>query len=304
VVACTVPAGAATRAPTPAPSAPEYGVRAALSGSTTLSHNHFAYALPPGGASVQDAVVISNYTSAPLSFDVHGADMVTATGGGFAPAAEGAPSTQVGAWVTVAQPSLTIPAHGEAADAFTLRVPPGQKPGPLLGALVVARTASDTSGVHVLTRAALIVELTVLDEVRLQAAAGFLPATREQDGVHFSVDVANHGNVLFMFTGDVAVRDGSGHVMATLPLGPAGLYVIPGGHATVSAVWSGVPLWGSASATATVHTQVTGGPSATVQSDTLQLSFFPWPVVAGGAASVAAALVALAVFWRRRRRAA
>lgn len=281
--------------------APEYGVRAGLGGNTTLAHNHFSYALPPGGATLHDSVVVSNFTDAPLSFAVHGADMVGAQGGGFAPAAEGVAAKLVGSWLAVSRPAITVPPHQELSDAFTLVVPAAQLPGEYLGAVVVARSGGGAAqGIQVLTRAALTVDVTVLGRVDLHAAAGPLAASQQRNEVHFTVPVSNRGNVLFTFTGAVTVRDGSGRVAATLPVTPANLYVIPGGHATVTAVWRGAPWWGSADAVATIQARVAGGAQATVQSDPLHLGFFPWAVVVAALAGVAAALIALVVLSRRR----
>ncbi len=305
VVFCGVTPAAAASTPraTPSSSGPEYGVRPALTGQTSLTHNHFAYALGAGGTSIADAVVVSNYTNAPLSFVVHGADMLDATGGGMAPAPEGAAPQAVGGWISVQQPQITVPPHKEVQDAFTVTVPKGQAAGELFGALVVAETASG-AGIHVLTRAALTVDVTVVERAVLKLATGPLSAAQQQDGMHLSVVVHNTGNVLFTFTGSVEVRDGSGGLLATVPLDPTGLYVIPGGDATVSGVWSGVPLWGSADATATVVARTTGGASATGRSDTVHLGFFAWGLVLGPLAALLAALLAVPLVRRRLRAAA
>jgi hypothetical protein len=282
--------------------APEYGVRAGLSGTTTLTKNHFAYALPPGGAVIHDAVVVSNFTDAPMTFDVHGADMLATTGGGLAPLAEGAPSKLVGTWLTVDRSPLTVPAHQEVTDAFTVTVPATEQPGEYVGAVVVARTASAAQAIRVVTRAALTVDVTVLGMVDLRAAARPLAATQEHGDVHFAFAVANRGNVLFTFTGEVTMRDSSGNVMATIPVAPAGVYVIPGGQAAVTAVWHGAPSWGSASATATVHTRVASGAMGTFRSDALQLSFFPWAIASAAGAGLLGAVIALVVLsWPRLR---
>lgn len=275
-------------------------MRPLLTGQTTLSHNHFAYALAAGGAaSVADAVVVSNYTAKPLTFTVHGADMIAATGGGMAPAAEGATPQQVGAWISVQQPRITVPPHGEVQDAFTVTVPRGQQAGESFGAVVVAQTAAG-AGIQVLTRAALTVDVTVVQQAVLQVAAT-LSSQQQQDGMHFTADVRNTGNVLLTFDGDVDVRDGSGRVVARVPLDPTGLYVIPGGEARVSGVWSGLPLWGSAAATATIHARTSAGRSAVARSNTLQLGFFPWVVLIALLAAVLAALLARPVLRRRLR---
>lgn len=281
--------------------APEYGVSAGLRGTTTLAHNHFSYAVPPGGAALHDSVVVSNFSGAPLGFAVHGADMVTAQGGGFAPAAEGVVPKLVGSWLAVEHTSITVPPHQQVSDAFTLTVPAAQLPGEYLGAVVVARAGGAAQGIQVLTRAALIVDVTVQGHVDLHAAAGPLAGTQQRDEVRFSVPVSNRGNVLFTFTGVVTVRDGSGHVAATIPVTPGGVYVIPGGHATVSAVWRGPPWWGSADAVATIHARVANGATATVSSDALHLGFFPWAVVIAALAGVAAAVAAAVLLSRRFR---
>jgi hypothetical protein len=280
---------------------PEYGVRAGLTGTTTLSKGHFTYAVAPGGAVVHDSIVVSNYSDAPLTFDVHGADMLSAAGGGLAPAADGAASTLVGAWLTVDHPTLTIPPHGEVADAFTLDVPASRQPGEYIGAVVVSRRAPAQQAIGVVTRAALTVDVTVLGTVELRAAAGPLLAVQQHGEVHFTLGVANRGNVLFTFSGEVTLRDGSGQVVATVPIAPAGVYVIPGGQASVTALWHGAPWWGRVSATATVHARLAGGDVKTFQSDAVQLSFFPWSVPIGAGAGVAGGLAALVVLRRRLR---
>jgi hypothetical protein len=285
-----------------ATNAPEYGVRAGLSGATTLTKNHFAYALPQGGAVIHDSVIVSNYTDAPITFDVHGADMIAAQGGGLAPAAEDAKPALVGAWLAVEGSPLVIPAHRETSAAFTLTVPAAQKAGEYTGAVVVARRSTEASGVRVLTRAALTVEVTVLGQLDLRAAAGPLTGSQQHGEEHFTLTVANTGNVLFTFTGTVTVRDGSGKTLATIPVAPSGIYVIPGGHADVTAVWSGVPLWGEATATATVQAKPASGTGASFQSGALHLSFFTWALPAGAAAGVLAAGIAFLLISRRRRR--
>jgi hypothetical protein len=72
----------------------------------------------------------------------------------------------------------------------------------------------------------------------------------------------------------------------------------------VTGTWSGLPLWGSVSAVATIHAKVTGGPATTAVSDTLHLGYMPWALLAGGGAGLVAALVALGLIRRRRRQAA
>jgi hypothetical protein len=280
---------------------PEWGVRPALTGETTLESNHFAYALP-AGAQVSDAIVVFNFSDAPLTFHVHGADLVSVAGGSVAPAPEGTTAHLVGTWISVSQQELTVPAHQELSDQFTVSVPAGTGPGDHLGAVVVAKQAAAPQSIQVLTRAALIVKATVPGQVHLGVILGPLSAAQLGSDERFSIDVHNAGNVLFTFTGEVTVRNGSG-IVATVPVDPQGIYVIPGGSATVHATWHGVPALGEVSAVASVHIKVNQLPSGTFTSNTLLLSFFPWGMlVIVVVALLAILLTLLATLIVRRRR--
>ena len=102
---------AAAQSPTPTPSA-LFGVHPAQEGRTTLPGGHFNFALVPG-QKIADAIVVENFSSVVLRFHVYGADLITALGGGLTPAQPTATMRAVGAWIVVAEPTITIGAHGE-----------------------------------------------------------------------------------------------------------------------------------------------------------------------------------------------
>jgi hypothetical protein len=272
-----------------------------LTGQTTLDSNHFAYALP-AGAHVSDAIVVSNFSDAPLTFRVHGADLVSVAGGGVAPLEEGSASHLVGTWISVSQQELTVPAHQELNDPFTVTIPSDTAPGDHLGAVVVAKQAAAAQSIRVLTRAALIVKTTVPGQVHLGVALGPLSADQQGSDERFSIAVHNAGNVLFTVTGEVTVRDGS-RIVATVPVEPGGIYVIPGGSAIVRATWHGTPELGEVTAVASVHVKVSGVPSGTFMSNTLRLSFFSWRlliVILLALLAIMLALLAALLVHRRR----
>ena len=56
-------------------------------GQTTLPGGHFSFDLVPG-QSISDGVVVENFSNHSLDFHIYGADLLSASGGGFAPGSE------------------------------------------------------------------------------------------------------------------------------------------------------------------------------------------------------------------------
>ncbi len=105
---------AADESPSAAPTQ-LFGVHPVQEGRTTLPGGHFNFALVPG-QSITDGIVVENFSNHALRFQVYGADLITAAGGGLAPAQPTATMLAVGAWITVSEPSFTVPAHGQLTD--------------------------------------------------------------------------------------------------------------------------------------------------------------------------------------------
>src|SRR5688500_10951689 len=74
----------------PAPSS-SFGIRAGEHGRTTLEDDHFTYDAT-AGTSVKDSVILVNHTNQPLRLRLYPADLISADGGGFAPALPDVPS--------------------------------------------------------------------------------------------------------------------------------------------------------------------------------------------------------------------
>ncbi|MFB7936731.1 hypothetical protein [Streptomyces sp. NPDC056049] len=305
LVLALAPGAQAAPAPAPSPTPGEaaagapFGVRAGLYGLTTLTGGHFGYALK-SGARIEDSAVIYNESDKARTFHVYGADVGNATGGGLAPAQEGQRMRAVGAWLKLeSEATVTVPPKSSATVRFSLTVPAGTPPGGYLGSLVTAlRTPAVSGGVNTETRIARLVELTVPGTADLQVSLSELEHRPAGDGEEFTVTVRNTGNVLYTFAGTLNITGGGAR---TVPLAPGGIYVIPGGSATVTGRLADLPAFGRLAVTASVTATVPGGAARTVTSDTVRLSFFPWLVAALAVGGLLALLLLLFVTRERRR---
>jgi hypothetical protein len=301
-----IPVAAAS--PTPDLTRPQlFGVHPLLQGQTTLPGGHFSFALV-AGQTATDGVVVENFADQPLDFHIYGADLLTAVGGGLAPAQATDAMHEAGAWIVVATPRVTIPAHSRITSMFTISLPSAISPGEHLGALVAAALVGTSSqGSTIEARTALITNITVPGAISPSGRLGPLSRTPGMSrDVGFAIILSNTGNLLLTYVGSVDVLDRGGHTVASLSLAPASAYVVPGGHVGLDAVWPGLPSSGTYSARATVTILAKGRPVATLTSQSLPLSFAsPAPIPPAVATAlggfVLAAGIVIAVRRRRRR---
>ncbi|MFG2600240.1 hypothetical protein [Streptomyces sp. NPDC048462] len=104
------------------------------------------------------------------------------------------------------------------------------------------------------------------------------------------------------FSGHLAVAGGG---TRTVRLSPKGLYVIPGGSATVTGRLTDLPLIGRHRITASVTATVPGGEVKTLSSNTVRRTYVPWLlviIVALCLAVLVTVLVATRKRWRARLR--
>jgi len=266
----TARAAGASAAPAPMPL---FGVHPVQEGRTTLPGGHFNFALVPRQRIV-DAIVVENSSDHALGFHVYGADLLTAAGGGFAPAQPTATMRGVGAWIIVSVPLVTVSAHSQFTDEFTLTVPASVSSGQHLGAVVAAASVGVTSqGNPIEARAALIVVVTVPGVADASARLTPLVGSDATAGqVGFGITLSNTGNVLLTYTGLLAIDDAGGHPVAALPLTPANAYVVPSGQIPLVATWKEpAPLADTYRAQATVTVFANGTPIRTLTSQSLVL---------------------------------
>ena len=135
------------------------------SGAATAA-TRFALEAAPGG-SITDHALITNSSTVERTFAVYGADAFNTPSGGYDLAPAAAPATDVGSWVTVSTPTVTIPALSTATVDLTIAVPADATPGDHPGGLVVSPVQSQTTdgGVVVDTRVAVRLNVRVSGEV-------------------------------------------------------------------------------------------------------------------------------------------
>jgi hypothetical protein len=288
-----------------------FGVHPVQEGRTTLPGGHFNFALVPGQR-VTDAIVVENFSDHPLRVHVYGADLVTAAGGGLSSAQPGAIMREVGAWISVLVPAVTIAAHGTLTDPFTLKVPASASSGQHLGSVVASADVGQTAqGNPIEARAALIVVVTVPGVADASAQLTPLVGSDATSGqVGFGITLANTGNVLLTYAGVLLIDDSNGHRVATLPLTPTTAYVVPNGRVPLAAVWKEpAPLGAMYRAQATVIIFANGKAIRTLTSQSLALrlsssvpAFVPVTIVIVIAALIIlAAWIARGGLGRRRR---
>ncbi len=266
VLGLYVPSGVAMAAAHhPAPSTAGqvgWSIRPALVGETSLPNGHFTYALP-AGAEISDAVAVQDARGRGVRIRLYGADLAPVPGGGVAPLQQGARMRTVGAWLRL-HAAATVPAVGRVVVPFRLAVPPEVQPGRYSGAVVAAGlTGASTHGLAVAFRTALIVDLDVVRSARPRLIVHRLRADDRRGVVAFSLPVENRGNVSLSLHGRVRILDARGREIAVATTGPANLYVVPGGHALLHAVWTPPQAWGRLAAAPLVATDIggTAGPT-------------------------------------------
>jgi hypothetical protein len=259
------------------------------------------------GERISDGIVVENLSDRALRFHVYGADLVTAAGGGLAPAQPTATMREAGAWIAVSSPVVTIAAHGQFTDTFTVTLPAKVSPGQHLGAVVAAAEVGLTpQGNPIEARAALITVVTVpgiaQPSARLSPLTGSVTAS---GSIGFGITLSNTGNLLLTYAGSVNIDDAEGHQVATLQLTPVNAYVVPNGQVQLAAEWKAIdPGSNPYRVHATVTILANGTPVGTLTSQSLALQFPsgpPVPIVVGVAVTLAALLLLLA--WSTRRRA-
>lgn len=282
---------------------PVFGLRPGLAGETTLANGHFDYALPSGGH-IADRIEAVNLSSDAITLNMNSTNLLVSKSGAAGPAQPGDPPTGATSWIHLDRSTLVIPPGAVLTDPFTVSVPADTPPGDYLSALVGSLAGGPTTpgGLTIETRVALIVKVTVQGALHPSVSAGPLVHHRSGGIEHFAVTVTNHGNVVVDLAGSMTLPGGR-----TVPLDPQGLYVIPGGHATLTADWRQLPSLADAKVVAHLTATLDGNRIASI-TRTTSILFLPWRLLSGAALMVGA-ISAISLLgrsrlrtWRLRRR--
>lgn len=145
---CGAAAAADPPAPVPGATAPgttvTWGTEPADNQVGTGRPN-FSYDAQPGGT-LRDGIEIINRSDRALDLRVYASDAFTTASGGLDLLAADQKSNDVGTWITMASPSVTVPAGQSVTVPFTLTVPANATPGDHTGGIVTSLVTSSGGG--------------------------------------------------------------------------------------------------------------------------------------------------------------
>lgn len=177
-------------------------------------------------------------------------------------------ATEVGAWGRFDEADVVVPAGGEVAARFTIRVPAGTDPGDHVGAVVAESAPEGVGALRVVKRVAARVYVTVPGVVRAAAQITAVRVVRDRSvaprWATVTVDVRNTGTVRLAASVKVggARARGSALVMSR----SVERYVIR----RSLPVWGGPVSW---PVEVDTRTPLAAGPSLTMTASTF---VFPW----------------------------
>lgn len=252
--------------------------------ATARSQSIFVHTLPPG-TSVNDAVTVTNTTSAVDTVLLYATDAAITNTGSMSCKQAVDLKQGVGQWVVIDTPEVTLQPGGEQTVGFTIRVPDGVEPGEYNGCLVFQSksdaTAPALEAVHVRTRQAVRISVTIPGD--LQKKLSIQEFSRPlQDGRHiFHIVLKNDGNVSVDTLAEVNVRTVFGQVVHTVG---GGYPVLPSGNLELrfqddSALFWGGWYWAQASVSYDTRPGVFGVDNPQYMTTLLSqdIVFFVWP---------------------------
>lgn len=276
---------------------------------------NYAYELTPGGT-VGDALSVTNRSPAPITLRVYAADGFLTPDGALDILAGGEESTELGSWVDIDSPQITLDSGASTDVPFRIAVPADAPPGDyaagvVASMLVTADTGTVTerrlgSRVHVRVLGDIAPALTVTD-VAVDYRGSLNPV--EAGSAVVTYTVANTGNA--RLDPGVEVALGGPFGWASVSASDDVPELLPGSRLERTVEVAGVAPLGLLTADVTATSQVVSRTLTGTEPSTFD------PLVTVGSAATAAmpwttlaivALVAALVAWRivaaRRRRAA
>lgn len=105
------------------------------------SRPHFAYTALPG-VSITDFLAVSNYSNAPVSLQLYAGDAFTNSDGGFDLTPSASKPRDIGSWVTLGNPGVTLAPRTRSILPFRLVVPADASPGDHTGGVIASLTTT------------------------------------------------------------------------------------------------------------------------------------------------------------------
>jgi len=315
-------------APAPAAAAPSVLAAADTAPDTTVTWSvrpadtaqgrdrpNYGYDLAPGGT-VGDALSVTNRSAEPITLAVYAADGFLTADGALDILAGGEESTELGSWIDIATPQLTLDSGATAEVPFSLAVPADTPPGDYAAGVVASMLVTGDDGT--------VTERRLGSRVHLRVMGDLAPALTVTDvavDYHGTLNPVEAGSATVTYTihntgnsrldPDVDVALGGPFGWAAVTAEDDAPELLPGSTLERTVEVAGVLPLGLLAADVTATSQVVSRTLEGTEASTFD------PLVTVGSASTAAVpwtalalllLVAGVVAWRivaaRRRKAA
>ncbi|MFD0024917.1 WxL protein peptidoglycan domain-containing protein [Streptomyces sp. NPDC058382] len=245
----------------------------------------FSYAVNPGGEA-EDALIVANHGTDPLTLAVYAADGFTTEKGQLDLLTEGKKSHSIGSWVRPGRKSVRIAPGRSAEIPFTVEVPGNATPGDYVGGILTSlKQADDTEGIAVDRRLGIRIKLRVSGALRPALAVEDVHVGYKGSAVPFA-----HGDATVTYslhnTGN-AVLSGTQKVTLTGPFGtlsteagkiPAPPELLPGERWKVRVPVHDVTPAVRLTATVAVTPLVTDAAGSTTALDPVRTTAHGWAV--------------------------
>jgi hypothetical protein len=311
IAATGTPAGAAP-SPTPTPSAPAAstnaggGVEPAPPGSIRWSvqpssaqgpdsRKEFSYRDVKPGTAIHDYVAVTNFSAAPVTFQIYGTDALNGNAGALQLQPADEKPKDVGAWVSILKTSVTLKPNERAIEPITLTVPATATPGDHTGGIVASIGVEENSAngpVKVDRRLGVPLYLRVAGPlnpgIAIESVSASYHGTANPFGggsTDVTLTVHNTGNVRLNVDPEVAVH--GLYWLKVASANPATMpNLLPGSTVQISVHLDGVyPLGPMTADVRVVPSQITalGLPKAPNEPQTVESDAFlwatPWPLL-------------------------
>ncbi len=278
----------------------------ASSATETGNRPNLSYTIEPG-ETVEDAVTVYNLGNTPLIFNVYPTDAFNNDDGTFSVLPGDKKPTDVGTWFTLDQELISVPPGMQTTIPFVIKVPRDATPGDHVGAVLASSSTKGTGDngetITLDRRTGTRLFVRVAGELRPELAITNMESDYDQavnsfDGtttVKFRVE--NRGNVRMSGNPIVEVGGPLGALSKTVKM-PAVSELLPGEHADLSVVVTGVPALVANSTKVSIRPESDGVDAPPVSSaSTTQFA----PPITLLLLFLVAILVLLALRQRRRR---
>uniref|UniRef100_A0AAU3GUC7 DUF916 domain-containing protein n=1 Tax=Streptomyces sp. NBC_01401 TaxID=2903854 RepID=A0AAU3GUC7_9ACTN len=245
----------------------------------------FSYAVNPGGEA-EDALVVANHGTEPLSLAVYAADGFTTEKGQLDLLTEGKKSSSVGSWVQAGKKSVRIAAGKSAEIPFTVKVPRNATPGDYVGGILTSlKQSDDAEGIAVDRRLGIRIKLRVSGALRPELAVEDMHVDYRgsanpfaQGDATVTYDLHNTGNALLSGKQKVTLTGPFGTLSTDAGTLDAPPELLPGEHWKVKVPVHDVTPAFRLTATVAVTPLITDAAGSTTALDPVRTTGHGWAV--------------------------